>query len=191
MSTPSVVRPLPDISDSMTPESLAHIVFRTNDLERMVEWYTTVLGAHMVFQNAHIAFLTYDDEHHRIALVATAPFVERGDQLTVGFYHAAFTYTDLGVLLATYRRLSAAGIRPWRSINHGPTVSFYYKDPDGNDLELQVDVFQTAREATEWMQGPVYSNDPIGPLFDPDELISRYEAGDAIELLTKRSDDHT
>jgi catechol 2,3-dioxygenase-like lactoylglutathione lyase family enzyme len=182
-------RRLPDVSGPASPQSLAHIVFRTNDLQRMIDWYGIVLGAHEVFRNDRIAFLTYDDEHHRIALVASAPFAERPEGHTVGFYHAAFTYAELGELLATYRRLAAENILPWRAVNHGPTVSFYYRDPDGNDVELQVDVFPTADEATAWMRGPVYAADPIGPLFEPEDLIARYEAGEPIAHLTRRSDD--
>ena len=37
---------------------------------------------------------------------------------------------------------------PVRTINHGPTVSMYYKDPDGNQVELQVDVFDKAGAAS-------------------------------------------
>jgi hypothetical protein len=37
--------------------------------------------------------------------------------------HIAFTYRSLEALIATYTRLKAVGILPWRAINHGPTVS--------------------------------------------------------------------
>jgi hypothetical protein len=37
-------------------------------------------------------------------------------------------------------------IRPFYSINHGPTTSLYYTDPDGNRVELLVDNFATAGE---------------------------------------------
>jgi len=187
--TGQMERQLPSLEGRVSPESLAHIVFRTNQLDRMIAWHNTVFGARVVFGNERLAFLTYDDEHHRIALVATQEFEPRPEKVAVGFYHAAFTYPDLGTLLATYRRLLESGITPWRSILHGPTVSFYYKDPDGNDFELQVDVFKTAEEATEWMQGPVYANDPIGTEFDPAEMIARYESGEPEETLMRRFDD--
>jgi catechol-2,3-dioxygenase len=189
MTSSTATRSLPDVSGSVSPQSLAHIVFRTNDMPRMIEWYSTVFGAHVVFSTDAIAFLTYDDEHHRIALIANEKFAERPAETTVGFYHAAFTFADLGTLLATYRRLAAHGILPRRSIHHGPTVSFYYQDPDGNDIEMQVDVFETADEATEWMRGPVFSANPIGTDFVPDELIARYESGEPIHALMRRADD--
>ncbi len=189
MTDTTSARSLPDLTGSVSPHSLAHIVFRTNDMPRMIEWYATVFGAHVVFQTDKIAFLTYDDEHHRVALIANETFAEKPAEMTVGFYHAAFTFADLGTLLATYRRLAAEGIRPRRSIHHGPTVSFYYQDPDLNDIEMQVDVFETADEATEWMKGPVFSANPIGTDFAPEELIARFESGEPIEALMRRTDD--
>ena len=53
-----------------TPAKFAHVVFRTAQFDAMVEWWCTVLGAHPVFRNPMLAFLTYDDEHHRIALLS-------------------------------------------------------------------------------------------------------------------------
>jgi catechol-2,3-dioxygenase len=182
-------RVLPDSTVARPPAGLAHVVFRTNDLPRMREWYCTVLGAHTVFDNERIAFLTYDDEHHRVALIATGPYPVPSDEPQVGFYHTAFSYPDLGALLATYRRLQAAGIIPVRAIRHGPTVSLYYRDPDGNHVELQVDSFASADEATDWMKGPVFSANPIGTLFDPETMIADYERGISFEALVRRDDD--
>ena len=54
---------------TITPVKFAHVVFRTPDLDRLVEWYCTVLNAHVAMKNDFIAFLTYDDEHHRVAMV--------------------------------------------------------------------------------------------------------------------------
>lgn len=190
MTTDLTPRRLPEMDEKgRPPESLAHVVFRTNQLTTMVEWYTVALSAHVVFDDGKLAFLTYDDEHHRIGLIGTQEFTAKPEQPSVGFYHAAFTFSDLGTLLATYRRLRANEIQPWRCLLHGPTVSFYYQDPDGNDLEFQIDVFDTAEEATAWMEGPVYAKNPIGVTFDPEEMIRRYEAGEPLADLMRRPDD--
>ena len=65
------------------PARFAHAVLRTRHLEEAIVFYEKVLGAEIVFRNAMIAFLTYDEEHHRIALAMTpqketAPQVPRG-----------------------------------------------------------------------------------------------------------------
>jgi hypothetical protein len=41
------------------------------------------------------------------------------------------TYDELGRLPATYRRLKKAGIEPFRCINHGPTMSLYFRGRNG------------------------------------------------------------
>ena len=48
------------------PTKLAHIVYRTRHFERMLEWYKTVFDARIQYQNPALAFMTYDDEHHRL-----------------------------------------------------------------------------------------------------------------------------
>ena len=51
----------------VTPQKFAHAVLATKTLKPMVDWYITVLCAEVVHSNEMLAFLTYDDEHHRIA----------------------------------------------------------------------------------------------------------------------------
>lgn len=63
-----------------------------------------------------------------------------------------------------------------------------YSYPDGNDIELQIDVFETADEATTWMVGEAFSNNPIGILFDPDDMVHRYRAGEPLPALIRRAD---
>jgi catechol-2,3-dioxygenase len=46
-----------------------HVVYRTRRFDEMLAWYKTVFGADVQYQDPAIAFLTYDDEHHRFAFV--------------------------------------------------------------------------------------------------------------------------
>jgi catechol-2,3-dioxygenase len=186
MNHPKRNLPIPD--KALRPVRLAHIVFRTKQLQAMIDWYCLVLGAHVVFKNSKIAFLTYDDEHHRIALIGYDDLEKKAPSPSVGFYHVAFTYEGLAQLLQNYVRLKELGVTPYRPIVHGPTVSMYYRDPDGNEIELQVDAFPSADEATAYMNGPAFSSDPIGILFDPEDMIKRYESGESITSLTRRAD---
>ena len=61
------------------PHKLAHVVLKTPDKNHMVEFYTQFLGAHVQWQNEVLAFLTYDEEHHRIAF-AQVPVKGRDPQ---------------------------------------------------------------------------------------------------------------
>ena len=166
------------------PRKFAHVVFRTNRLVEMRTWYCTVLGARVVYEDAMLCFLTYDDEHHRLALVQI-PGLEEPLPLSIGLDHVSYTYASLGDLLATYERLKAAGILPHWTINHGPTTSCYYRDPDGNQIELQIDNFADDAELDAFMRGPFQQN-PIGVNFDADVLVARFREGVPVAELVKQ-----
>lgn len=165
------------------PATFAHVVIRTSKVDQMISWYETVLGAKIVFQNAIVCFLTYDDEHHRIALLTTA---ESGEGGSGNIDHIAYSYSDLGGLLGNYYRLKNLGISPVRTINHGPTISFYYRDPENIKLELQVDNFSTSEESDDFFRSAEFADNPIGVLVEPDALRDAWMAGLPWERIRKR-----
>jgi catechol-2,3-dioxygenase len=57
----------------------------------------------------------------------------------IGVNHISYTYASAADLLETYARLKEQGLTPYWSVHHGFTLSFYYQDPDGNRIELQVE----------------------------------------------------
>jgi catechol-2,3-dioxygenase len=139
----------------------------------------------IVHRGDKLAFMSYDDEHHRIALAET-PVGAEVPPGAAGLDHVAYAFDTLGDLLSTYKRLKAAGIEPYWPINHGPSTSLYYHDPDGNGVELFVDNFETEAELKGWMETETFRANPIGVRFDPDKLALRYEAGDPIEQLVQQ-----
>ena len=78
------------------------------------------------------------------------------------------------------------GIRPVFPINHGPTTSMYYADPDGNQIELQVDNFPSMDECKAWFTSPEFAANPIGVDFDPAALMEKLRAGQPISELVKQ-----
>ncbi|MBS0540227.1 MAG: VOC family protein [Proteobacteria bacterium] len=168
----------------VSPSLFAHFVLRTSNRDALRDWYLKVLNARQVFENDYISFISYDDEHHRVAFVQV-PGLEKPTDRNWGLAHVAYTFADLGQLLSTYRRLKADGILPARTINHGPTVSMYYRDPDGNGVELQVDAFDKAGAAGYFQTEPFRQN-PIGVLFDADKMAADYEAGVPESQLLRR-----
>jgi Glyoxalase/Bleomycin resistance protein/Dioxygenase superfamily len=171
---------------AIVPTKLAHIVLHSPRFAPMVLWYKTVLGAHATFESTDVAFLTYDDEHHRVAIVNT-PGMRNPEAGVAGFHHVAFTYASLGDLLLTYERLAAGDIAPYWAVNHGMTTSLYYHDLDGNRVELQVDNFATAAEGIAYCATPEFAENPVGVDIDPAYLLRRMRAGDSEGQLKVRS----
>jgi len=167
------------------PIKLAHVVLRTSRLAEMVAWYKAALGAHAVFENALLAFLTYDAEHHRIAIL-NVPNLAAQPEGAAGVHHFAFTFTSLAVLMTNYERLRDMGIRPVYVINHGPTTSLYYADPDQNQLEFQVENFDSVEDSTAFFYSEAFAENPIGVEFDPEDLLRRLRAGEPETQLKHR-----
>ncbi|MGW8816090.1 VOC family protein [Gordonia terrae] len=167
------------------PLQLAHVVLQTTQVAVMRDWYCDVLDAHVVFENGPLCFITFDDEHHRIAFKQLA---EGGPRTSTspGLHHTAFNLASLQGLSERYIGLKARSILPARSIQHGVTTSLYYEDPDGNAVELEVDNFPTPEAATEYMEGAEYAADPLGPFYDPEALVQALSDGVAeAEIMTR------
>jgi len=159
-----------------TPVLFAHFVLRSSNIQAMIDWYSAVVNMHVVQRTEYICFLTYDDEHHRLGIVNLAG-LKAPDAQTSGLAHVAYTFADIGALLSTYARVKKLGIAPARCIHHGPTVSIYYRDPDGNGVELQVDRYATKEATAAYFQTEAFKKNPIGIVLDPDALVRAYEAG--------------
>ena len=153
----------------LAPLKFEHAGLRTTRLDPMIAWYATVLEADIAFRNERIAFLYYDDQNHRIAIIARPGTIERPAE-SAGLDHLAFTYADLRELAETYRRLKAEGITPARATDHGSSISLYYADPDGNQIELKVDSFSSVEEQHAWLRSDAFAGNPIGTPIDPEAL---------------------
>jgi catechol-2,3-dioxygenase len=176
------------------PMKFVHVVYRTRRFDEMVRWYQKVFGAKVQYQNPALAFLTYDDEHHRFALanldVLKPGAADEEPRGLTGVDHLAYTYASLRDLLENYAQLKAQGIKPYWCVHHGITVSMYYADPDGNQMEFQVDCFDSSEEANAFMEGPHFAANPIGVEYDPDEWLAQLRGGAiASEFLVRRSDE--
>jgi catechol-2,3-dioxygenase len=181
--------PVPDFDNVgekvLSPSTLAHVVLRTGNFSKMVDFYTSFLGGTVTHGNDFLSFITYDEEHHRIALIGvpgTGPKIPTSS----GLEHVAFTFPTVSALLLAYRQRKARGILPIWCVNHGPTTSIYYKDPDGNMLETQVDNFETVEAANDFMKSKAFAENPIGTDFDAEDFIARIKRGEAEETLKKR-----
>jgi catechol-2,3-dioxygenase len=169
------------------------VVYRTRRFDELIRWYQTVFEARVQYQNPGFAFLTFDDEHHRFGIAnmdALAPNGNGPDRRgETGVDHVAYTYETIGDLLENYASLKEAGIEPYWCIHHGVTASMYYSDPDGNQMEFQVDCLPTTTLANEYMT-TTFAKNPVGVEYDPEEWLDKYRSGaPASEFLERATDD--
>ncbi|MFB9051322.1 VOC family protein [Sphingobium indicum] len=171
----------------VVPTHMAHFVVKTAQYEKMIDWYLTFFDGEVVFSNEIATFLTFDQEHHRVAIVNMPGLLPQRDD-TAGVHHVAFSLASLEDLLENYKRLKDRSILPWWCVNHGPTTSMYYKDPDGSQVEFQTDNYETFGETVEFMKSQAYADNVGGVDFDPEEIVRQFEAGIAVDFLLKRPD---
>jgi catechol-2,3-dioxygenase len=178
MSTDAAIRP-----------SFHHFNLKTTRLQELIEWYATVVGAEVTFQDATGAWLTNDAANHRIALLCFPGFVDDPDRETrTGMHHSAFEYDSFTELNASYLRLRDAGIEPDICVDHGMTLSYYYKDPDGNRVELQIDNFGDWQASKEWMRtSPAFRANPIGLFVDPARIAEAAASGASPNEIHRRA----
>ncbi len=175
------------------PRKFVHVVYRTRRFAEMVRWYQRVFDAKVQYQNPVLAFLTYDGEHHRFAFanldVLRPNAGEKDRRGVIGVDHVAYTYASVNDLLENYAQLKVQGIRPYWCVDHGITVSMYYADPDGNQMEFQVDCFASNEEANAFMEGPHFAANPIGVEYDPEEWLGKLRAGAPVSEFLRRPTD--
>jgi catechol 2,3-dioxygenase len=126
----------------MKIKSLGHVVLRVTDRERAERFYGDVLGLPICARydegGMKMAFFTLGNHHDFAVMEVTGE--GSGGEASVGLHHVAFNIgTTLEELREARDRLGAAGIAT-TPIDHEVTKSLYFADPDGNGVEVYVDV---------------------------------------------------
>lgn len=129
----------------MKIQSLGHVVVRVSNLARSEAFYRDVLGlpvcTHYDKAGLKMAFFTLGD-HHDFAIMESDSL---GEAERSGLDHVAFRIgSSLDELAAAKGYLEANGV-PTDPVDHEVTKSLYISDPDGNGIELYVDVSEAWR----------------------------------------------
>jgi catechol-2,3-dioxygenase len=151
----------------MTVHELGHLVLYVRNLDRSVNFYESVLewnrlplgdrlgGRVAAFSAPH------QRTHHELLLI------EVGDDATpippgrrVGLYHFGLKVGNSDdELREVYATLQAHGVRILGATDHHVTHSLYIEDPDGNEIELFIDV-----PGVDWRNDPSLIASPMKPL---------------------------
>lgn len=154
---------------NVTRPTPAHFGIYVFDLDRMVDFYTSVFrltitdegigrnfGQKLVFMSAT------EDQHHQLVLSAGRD--ERSPVSTV--MQLSFLVPSLDELRLNRDLATASGATALRPMNHGNAWSLYYFDPEGNRVEVYLDT-------------PFYVSQPYGAPLDLDlgeaELLAQTE----------------
>jgi len=111
---------------------LAHLVLNVRDMARSEKFYTQVLGFRVTSQKPGMTtFLSSDESSHTIA-----PMDAGLDASRLGRYHFAFQVDSRQELQEFYDPLVERRVRIVGTGNHEISQGIYFRDPDGNDIEV-------------------------------------------------------
>jgi catechol 2,3-dioxygenase len=127
---------------SYRPSYLGHVNIFVRNAERSQEWYTDLLGLHTYgFRPGQVAFLAADlEQSHEIALVQIGEEAAGQGKGQVGLNHLALMMSSLEDLKELYQRLIDKGVPISRVADHGISIGIYFRDPDGNGLEVSYEL---------------------------------------------------
>jgi len=138
----------------MQVKELGHLVLYVRDLERSRHFYGQVLGWREITREdmrMPAAAFSSGRTHHELLLIEVGPNaapIPRGSR--VGLYHFGLKVGETDDELREARdAIQKAGAKLVGATDHGVTHSLYIEDPDGNEIELYIDV-QPAR----WKDDP-------------------------------------
>jgi catechol-2,3-dioxygenase len=150
----------------MTVKELGHIVLYVHDVVRSAAFYREVLGWRQILpepgtEPSVVAAFSSGRTHHELLLIevgADAASIPGGRR--VGMYHFGLNVGDSDDdLRAMVTVLNDAGATIVGASDHTVTHSLYIEDPDGNEIELYIDV-----PGVDWKSNPSLVAAPIRPL---------------------------
>ncbi len=158
------------------PMYLGHVNIYVRDADRSREWYQQVLGLHTYHHRpGRAAFMSADlDQSHEVALMQVGPDAPGPQRGQVGLNHMAWMVGSLDDLGVAYQRLKDNAVPIDAIVDHGISLGIYFRDPDGNGLEVSYEL-----PRAEWPRNEqVFSEDVVnrglfhGP-WDADPAVVR------------------
>ena len=121
---------------------ILHTMLRVGNLERSIEFYTSVLGMRLLRQKDYpegkftLAFIGYGPESETSAIELTYNWDTEKYDLGSGYGHIALEVDDVYEACDDIRQRGGKIIREAGPMNAGTTIIAFVEDPDGYPIEL-------------------------------------------------------
>jgi lactoylglutathione lyase len=121
---------------------ILHTMLRVGDLERSLQFYTSVLGMKLLRRKEYpegrftLAFVGYGPESEQAALELTHNWDTKAYEIGSGYGHVALEVDDAYAACAGIKARGGTVTREAGPMKHGTTVIAFVQDPDGYKIEL-------------------------------------------------------
>ena len=189
---------------------ISETILKTGRIKEMKAWYEMVLGVAPYFEHVPLPGTKPQDFggqtrasdlqmcFYRLSLEYPCTqtigiFEEPGtsdkvSQGSPGLHHMQLATSGLDDLCRTFEVLRDQGLHPHRAADHGPMTSFYYRDPDGNNVELTAQNFATLEEMVAFMASAEFKANPSGTELVPEDYVAIWRKRQARKCLGGNSE---
>ncbi|MGJ7511534.1 VOC family protein [Variovorax sp. GT1P44] len=183
-------------TETRSPLRIAEVVLRTSRFDQMRTWYASVLELAPYYEHSppvaaqcagegkngepiwtgpsRLSFFRLLLDHPYIQVVALFDISATGfaDPAGPGLHHMQLRDASLVTMAERYRRLKVLRIEPFRTVDHGPTLSFYYHDPDRNVVEIAASKHESVEAYLAALARPEFKRNPSGYPVDADAVTA-------------------
>lgn len=173
---------------------IGEIVLRTGRYDAMKHWYREVLRVEPYYERTgadgttpsqageqawatqvRLCFfrLVLVHPYQQVVALFDVPGVDDSHAQSAGLHHMQFRDPAPAVLARRFLALRAAGIVPFRAMDHGPTTSLYYRDPDRNVVELAAPNHARVEDLLHSLDADEFRINPSGKPLDVERFIEQ------------------
>ncbi len=181
------------------PLQISEIILRTNRYDELTQWYRSLFGdmeptiqadtkgefksipyiERLCFLRIHVAW-----PFSQILGIFEVTDATAAKGMHSGMDHMQFRDGSLENLFLRYEWLLSRGVTPTHCYDHGPGTSFYYKDPDGNVVELSASNFDNAADHQAFFHSEAFRQNVEGHEVEPQAYIIQRRAARAGKAVT-------